>query len=54
MNLGLPIVASAHGYEIDQMIYIVHGLTASFLQDAHYNTFFCPTGITFVKIKADE
>ena len=26
MNLALPIVASAHGDEIDQMIYIVHGL----------------------------
>ncbi len=24
--LGLPPLASAHGYEIDQMIYIVHGL----------------------------
>jgi len=24
--LGLPPVASAHGYEIDQMIYLVHGL----------------------------
>jgi cytochrome c oxidase subunit II len=24
--LGLPPVASSHGYEIDQMIYIVHGL----------------------------
>jgi cytochrome c oxidase subunit II len=24
--LGLPPIASAHGYEIDQMIYIVHGL----------------------------
>ncbi len=26
MNLGLPIEASAHAYEIDQMIYMVHGL----------------------------
>lgn len=24
--LGLPPIASAHGYEIDQMIYIIHGL----------------------------
>lgn len=24
--LGLPEIASAHGYEIDQMIYMVHGL----------------------------
>lgn len=24
--LGLPPIASAHGYEIDQMIYMVHGL----------------------------
>ena len=24
--LGLPLLASAHGYEIDQMIYIIHGL----------------------------
>ena len=26
MNLALPINASAHGYEIDQMIYMIHGL----------------------------
>ncbi|MBI3602575.1 MAG: cytochrome c oxidase subunit II [Candidatus Omnitrophica bacterium] len=26
MNLALPIIASAHGNEIDQIIYIMHGL----------------------------
>ena len=36
--LGLPINASSHGYEIDQMIYLVHGLM--FVLFAGWGVFF--------------
>ena len=43
--LALPPIASAHGYEIDQMIYIVHGLM--FLLFAGWGVFFIVSLIKF-------
>jgi cytochrome c oxidase subunit 2 len=45
MNLALPIIASAHGYEIDQMIYIVHGLM--FALFIGWGIFFCIALVRF-------
>ncbi len=43
--LALPPIASAHGYEIDQMIYIVHGLM--FVLFAGWGIFFIVSLIKF-------
>ena len=43
--LGLPPIASAHGYEIDQMIYIIHGLM--FVLFAGWGIFFIVALVKF-------
>lgn len=50
--LGLPPLASAHGYEIDQMIYIIHGLM--FVLFIGWGIFFIFSLIKFNKLASPK